>query len=153
MKDVADLHVNTGEFDIGHTEFELIEEYTFVDAKGRSWTAPQGTVVNGASIPKVIWSWIGGPWSGRYRNAAVIHDWMCDQLISDSETAHRVFYEGLLANGMSPTKSWVMYQAVLKGGPKWTTTSFGPSEVVRNGLSSAELKAIIAEARRKGLDD
>ena len=42
-----------------------------------SWTivVPAGFVSDGASIPRIFWSIIGGPW-GRYGKAAVLHDWL-----------------------------------------------------------------------------
>ena len=151
LLDVAEQFVDHGEYDTGHTEFRLLSNYSFRDEKGRLWTVPAGTVVNGASIPKTVWSWIGGPWSGRYRNAAVIHDWMCEKQIADSDTAHRVFYEALLAGGVSRFRSWVMYQAVLRGGPQWKATAFGPGPVKRPDLSKADLERIISEAKKRGL--
>lgn len=151
LLDVADQFVDHGDFDTGHTEFRLLTDYSFRDEQGRLWTVPAGTVVNGASIPKTVWSWIGGPWSGRYRNAAVIHDWMCEEYIADSDTAHRVFYEALLAGGVTHFRAWVMYQAVLRGGPQWEVTPFGPGSVKRHDLSKADLQKIIAEAKKRGL--
>ena len=37
-------------------------------------TAPQGMITDGASIPRFFWRIIGSPLSGKYRQAAVIHD-------------------------------------------------------------------------------
>ena len=121
LEDVADAYDPDpeGNVDPGWTEFELLNDYSFVDSRGQRWTAPRGTVVNGASIPKAAWSIMGGPWSGRHRNAAVIHDYHCAELISNSETVHRLFYDGLRANGVSKSKAKVMYYAVLVGGSDW----------------------------------
>jgi len=150
LLDVASNYVDQGAHDPGHTEFKLLQPYTYKDKLGRSWTAPAGSVVNGASIPKAIWSWIGGPWSGRYRNAAVIHDWMCEKKIADSTTAHRIFHEALLVNGVSTFHARVMYEAVLLGGPQWNATPFGPSSTKRREFTSSDLQKIIAKARRQG---
>lgn len=146
LKDVAAQFVDAGRYDPGHTEFELVEDYTFIDAQGRRWTAPKGAVVDGASIPQVVWSWIGGPWSGAYRNAAVIHDWMCEQQIETSDITHRVFHDALLASGVSERLSWIMYQAVLRGGPQWERDAFAPSPVRRPGLTAEAFDAILKEA-------
>lgn len=153
LKDVANDYIDHGEFDPGHTEFQLKEDYSYVDSKGDTWTAPQGAVVNGASIPKVVWSWFGGPWSGRYRNAAVIHDWMCGEQLSDSGTVHRVFYEALLNSGVSETVAWVMYQAVVQGGPQWDAGQFGPENLRRPGLTQLEFEKILEEAEALALEE
>jgi len=51
---------------------------------------PRGFVFDFASIPKIFWSLIGAPATGKYREAAVVHDycyyseaysrWGCDRL-------------------------------------------------------------------------
>lgn len=39
-------------------------------------TVPNGFISDGASIPKFLWSIVGSPWSGKYTQAAVLHDWL-----------------------------------------------------------------------------
>ena len=52
----------------------LLTELRYTDPKGNVWVAPIGSVVDGASIPRYLWSVMGGPFEGRYRNASVLHD-------------------------------------------------------------------------------
>lgn len=52
----------------------LIEDFSYTDANGAMWTAPKGTLTDGASIPTALWSIIGSPFTGKYLNAAIIHD-------------------------------------------------------------------------------
>lgn len=139
LEDVASEHLDDGPYDPGHTEFKVLSDYSYIDAAGRKWTVPVGTVVNGASIPKVAWSIMGGPWSGEHRNAAVIHDYLCEQQIEDSDTVHRLFYEGLIAGGVGTAKANIMYFAVLKGGPHWEKGA-GLAGLSRGELSEDELK-------------
>lgn len=147
LKDVAAEYENAGAYDPGHTEFMLMADYAYVDASGEVWRAPAGTVVNGASIPSVAWSFVGGPWSGKYRNASVIHDWMCVERLVDGKTTHRIFYEAMRANGVDDRTALIMYEAVRRGGPQWELNSFGPSEVTRSELTSAQMRQIIKDAR------
>src|SRR4051812_20668644 len=49
------------------------------DQRGVVWTAPAGSVIDGASIPRALWSFMGGPFEGKYRNASVLHDVAYDQ--------------------------------------------------------------------------
>ena len=150
LEDVADKYVNVPG-DIGHTEFKLLVSYSFIDKTGRKWTAPAGTVVNGASIPQAAWSIIGGPWAGRHRNAAVVHDYHCQELVEDSKTVHRIFYEGLIANGVKISKAKIMYYAVLVGGPRWTKGA-GFDGVTRGDISEAELKKLVADGSLDALE-
>ncbi|HEU5312639.1 MAG TPA: DUF1353 domain-containing protein, partial [Candidatus Udaeobacter sp.] len=52
----------------------LLTELRYTDPNGNVWVAPIGSVVDGASIPRYLWSFMGGPFEGRYRNASVLHD-------------------------------------------------------------------------------
>ena len=52
----------------------LLTELRYTDPHGEVWVAPIGSVVDGASIPRYLWSVMGGPFEGRYRNASVLHD-------------------------------------------------------------------------------
>src|SRR4030095_842063 len=39
----------------------LLSELRYTDPKGEVWVAPAGSVVDGASIPRYLWSIMGGP--------------------------------------------------------------------------------------------
>ena len=97
----------------------LLNDYGYVDKNGLAWWVPQGTVVDGASIPQIFWSIIGGPWDGPYRNASVIHDWYCSTRSHPWQDVHRMFYEAMLANCTSRLKAVAMYAAVWARGPRW----------------------------------
>lgn len=100
-------------------QFKLLAQYRYADSKNTLWSVPKGTVVNGASIPPYLWSIIGGPWEGKYRNASVIHDYFFDQKQYDSDRVHWVFYDAMLTSGVNPLKAKVMYFAVLRFNPAW----------------------------------
>ena len=105
-----------------NSSFELVNDFSFVDSNSRLWTAPKGIVVNGASIPKFFWSFIGGPWSGKYKRASVIHDHFCETKSRKWDDVHRVFYDAMIASGVSELKAKLMYFAVYRFGPRWTDT-------------------------------
>ena len=114
LEDVATNYPDHGAFDPGHTEFQLLSEYTFIGCDGTRYTIPTHrevggekvpTIVNGASIPKAIWSVVGGPWSGKYRNAAVIHDFMTEINFEDSDTTNRIFYDAMISNDVPEWKA------------------------------------------------
>lgn len=97
----------------------LIEEFTYIDSDDVEWTAPEGWVVDGASIPQALWGFIGGPFSGKYRNASVIHDYYCDERTRPWPDVHRVFYDAMLTSGVEPRKAATMFSAVYRFGPRW----------------------------------
>lgn len=73
---------------------------------------PRGFVTNGASIPKLAWSLIGSPWSGRYARGAVIHDFLYFSQMTTRYKADRIFYRAMQILGVPFLKRWVMYQSV-----------------------------------------
>ena len=50
----------------------LLDDFGYVDPGKITWKAPKGHKIDGASIPPVFWSFIGGPFEGKYRNASVV---------------------------------------------------------------------------------
>lgn len=101
----------------------VLEDVMYKDNEGRIWKTPAGSIVDGASIPRLFWRFIGGPFSGKYRYASVIHDYYCETQGGPSrrrsQEVHKVFYEIMLVSGVSAWKAWLMYKAVATFGPKW----------------------------------
>lgn len=103
--------------------FKLSDKFEFNDPNGLLWSVPANEEVDGASIPPAFWSFIGGPFSGHYIKASVIHDYYCDEKTRTEHDTHRNFYYGMRANGVSKWKAKFMYWAVATFGPKWTLES------------------------------
>jgi hypothetical protein len=97
----------------------LREPFVYIDPQGRTWVAPAGSVVNGASIPSAFWTAIGGPFEGKYRNASVVHDVGCEQMTQSWEDVHRMFYDACRCGGVDELKAKAIYYAVYHFGPRW----------------------------------
>jgi len=97
----------------------LLSELRYIDPDGIVWTAPAGSVVDGASIPRVLWSFMGGPFDGKYRNASVLHDVAYDQKTRPWKEADRMFYNAMRCSGVSPTEAKTMYYALYRHGRHW----------------------------------
>lgn len=98
---------------------KLIQPFAFEDATGKLWGVPTNVIVDGASIPKVFWNITGGPFSGKYREASVIHDHYSAEKTDTWQNVHLVFYKGMRANGVNAIKAKLMYAAVYNFGPRW----------------------------------
>ena len=142
-------------------KMKLIEPFLYVDPDGSEWNAPIGWVIDGASIPKVAWSVIGGPFEGKYRNASVIHDVACDQKTRPWVDVHRAFYNAMLTGGVDATKAKIMYAAVYHFGPRWIRTikvSDVPDEKLKktienlreNAYSNESVMTKVSPIRRPG---
>jgi hypothetical protein len=101
---------------------EVLYPFGFQEEDGLHWPVPPGTIVDGASIPQPLWSIIGGPFEGMYRDASVVHDYYCDVRSADWRAVHRVFYRGMLVSGVSMPRAKLLYAAVYFAGPRWNET-------------------------------
>lgn len=126
---------------------ELLSEFRYIDPAGLEWDAPKGWVIDGASIPAIAWSIVGGPYEGRYRPASVIHDVACDRKKRPWENVHLAFYQAMRAAGVGSRRAKVMYAAVYFFGPRWPfeTVSVVPEEVV-----AERTQGLMAELASKG---
>lgn len=98
----------------------LIEDFVYTDAATTKWTAAKSSKVDGASIPQVFWSLIGGPFEGQYRNASIVHDTECTAPYKHRwQDVHEMFYSASRAGGVGWLKAKVMFAAVYHFGPRW----------------------------------
>ena len=97
----------------------LLEDLIFIDSKGKKWTSPKGSVVDGATIPKAFQSIIGTPYGGEYVLASVIHDVAYDEKKESWQEVHRAFYDAMLASGVEAKKASLMYIAVYEASARW----------------------------------
>lgn len=104
---------------VGERDMRLLEDFVYVDPMERPWLAPAGSLINGASIPQLFWSWIGGPFEGSYRNASIVHDVACEKMERPHHEVHRMFYDACLAGGVKKTEALRLFYAVAVFGPRW----------------------------------
>ena len=97
---------------------DLVQPFGYVDVHGVPWQVPAGAETDGASIPRWLWSIVGSPFTGKYRDAAVIHDYFCDVRTRPWEEVDRMFFEATLTEGLDARTAKVLYLGVLLG-PKW----------------------------------
>lgn len=104
---------------------QLLKPFGYTDSNNLDWDVPAGAISDGASIPDWAWAMVGGPFSGLYKDAAVIHDHYCVQRTRKWEDVHSVFYEASLNRGTAETLAKTMYAAVLLAGPRWDAPRAG----------------------------
>jgi hypothetical protein len=106
-------------------EFKLVEDFAYIDPQGKRWDAPRGSKTDCASIPRVLWSLVGGPCEGNYLRASIIHDVYCERGLNGLpnqepwQSVHRMFYHAMRAGGVSKPYALLLYAAVYKYGPTW----------------------------------
>ncbi len=118
-------------------DMQVIEDFWYLDQAGRRWDVPAGTVINGASIPRTLWSSVGSPYTGNYRRAALVHDAVVGRegvLRSESDA---MFYFACLAGGCSQLQAKLLYAGVRLG--TWASNT---------QLFSAEPAAVLQDATR-----
>lgn len=106
---------------------KLREPFGYEAKDGTQWNVPKDIVIDGATIPSVFWSFIGGPFAGKYRPASVIHDYFCDTRSRPWQQVHLVFYEAMLTAGVGQERAYLMYKAVENFGPRWDPPKLDPA--------------------------
>jgi len=102
--------------------FELAVDFVVRIGDGTVLIAPKGTTTDGASIPRFFWRLIGPPMTGRYRQAAVIHDagytgdlqWRIGGALTeyDRKAVDALFLQLMKALGVSWWRRRLMHLAV-----------------------------------------
>jgi len=80
---------------------------------------PAGYCTDFASTPR--WTWRIFPPGGKYRAAAVVHDWLVDESphTCTSKQAARIFREAMTDLGVKRWRRAAMYRAVRMFGPRF----------------------------------
>lgn len=128
-------------------KMQLLEDFSFTDPAGRSWLVQKFYKIDGASIPKSLWSLIGSPYTGDYRRASIVHDKACDDAAGNPtarRTADRMFFHACRAGGCTIEQATTLYLGVRIGSlgdqvPLWSAgiqESFSPTP--RTSLPPAE---------------
>jgi hypothetical protein len=97
----------------------LLTELRYTDPQGIVWVAPIGSVVDGASIPRYLWSIMGGPFEGKYRKASVLHDVAYGEHKRPWQDCDRMFYYAMRCSGVSGVEAKTMFYALYRFGHHW----------------------------------
>lgn len=113
----------------------LLETFWYIDPQGRRWEAPKGSVTNGASIPRTLWSSIGSPYTGNYRRASIIHDIAIRTPAIVRSEADTMFYFACMAGGCMLMEGKLLYAGVRVG--TWASLTRNFAEDVLSILPAA----------------
>ena len=132
-------------------QLQLLNDFVYLDSRGKVWIAAKDSVINGASIPWAFWSVVGGPLEGPYRNASIVHDEACVQRTESCADVHMMFYEACRAGGVSEAHAKLLYAGVYHFGPQWvlvtvkkTSSEFTPDGKVQDTMKPGS-KAVLVE--------
>lgn len=96
-------------------DMRVIEPFWYLDPDGRRWDVAAGTIINGASIPRTLWSSVGSPYTGRYRRAALVHDAAVGREGVLRPEADTMFHFACLCGGCSVLQAKLLYAGVRLG--------------------------------------
>lgn len=99
-------------------KMSLLKDFWFKDPKGKNWEAHKDDEVDGASIPRALWTLLGSPYTGDYRRASIVHDVACNAAGDDVDkrrAADRMFYHACRAGGCTIWQATLLYIGVRIG--------------------------------------
>jgi len=108
---------------------KLLAPLTYTDPWGQEWHVPEDSWLNGATIPRSLWSIVGSPFVGKHRRPSIIHDFFVgegdnpDVTDQQRKEADDMFYNACLDEGMSKKDAGVFYLGVSIG--RWLGRSRG----------------------------
>jgi Protein of unknown function (DUF1353) len=120
----------------------LLNELRYTDPKGVVWIAPAGSAVDGASIPRALWPFFGGPFEGKFRNASVLHDVAYDQKSRPWQQVDRMFYDAMRCSGVGAVEAKTFYYALYRHGRHWKLKKNTEEESRSTEVNPAEVDAI-----------
>lgn len=96
-------------------DMKVIEDFWYLDPNDRKWLAPAKSTINGASIPRPLWSMVGSPYTDDYRRASIVHDVACNDPTVARKDADVMFFHACRAGGCSPLQARWLYAGVRIG--------------------------------------
>jgi hypothetical protein len=120
----------------------LLQDFRYTDPHGTVWVAPAGSIVDGASIPRSLWSFMGGPFEGKYRNASVLHDVAYTLQNRSPQECDRMFYNAMRCSGVGAVEAKTMYYSLLRFGRHWkfSIKRAKPVRIGRKTVARAEVE-------------
>jgi hypothetical protein len=113
--------------DCADRKMVLVETFQYIDPDDITWEAPEGCEIDGASIPRALWTLVGSPFTGDYRRASIVHDQACRDASGDipkRRAADRMFFNACRAGGCTIEEATTLYLGVRIGAlgdlPLWT---------------------------------
>jgi hypothetical protein len=95
-------------------------ELIYTARSGVVITVPIGFCTDGASIPVALWSTVGSPYTGKYRRAAILHDFMYHTPTLAKDDADSIFLEAMLLDGTDGLQAHAIWEGVhLFGRRAW----------------------------------
>jgi hypothetical protein len=99
----------------------MLEDFWYIDPAGAKWPADAGRRIDGASIPRVLWTLVGSPYTGCYRKASVVHDVACEDAKQkkdpkkERKKADKMYFRACRRGGCSFLEALVQYLGVRIG--------------------------------------
>lgn len=102
---------------IGPDRIQFHEPVVYQYADGRTVTMPAGFMTDGASIPRILWSSVGSPFNGTYREPAFLHDYLYQTgYCRGRADADSTFLNAMKEHGVGFVKRWTIYTGVRAWG-------------------------------------
>jgi hypothetical protein len=141
-------------------KMSVLEDFWFIDPDTKKWLTPANYCVDGASIPRALWTLVGSPYTGDYRRASIVHDKACDDAVGNSaarRAADRMFFHACREGGCGMAEATLLYIGVRIGAltklvPSWRFTVNDEAPRLNRTASDDRVEADFRLAARDVLD-
>jgi hypothetical protein len=136
------------ELDDNGRSARLLRAITYHSPNALDWPVPIGAWLDGASIPRVFWTIIGGPFEGKYRSASIVHDHYCITQTRSWRDTHIMFHDAMRCSGVGKAQATVMYYAVYRFGPRWVEPGLESLISAADEISDTNATSFVQDASR-----
>lgn len=108
-------------WETGDRIMTLLKPFSYTDKNGKEWKVKKDAWLNGATIPRTLWTIVGSPYVGKYRRASIVHDFYVGEGKNDNVTyrerrkADKMFYRACRTDGVKQKYATALYIAVSLG--------------------------------------
>lgn len=100
-------------------KFRLLEDFQFLDPRGKRWLAQRGGVVDDECLPPELAALADLPHVADYRKAAFLHTHFARARSETWADVHRMLYDAAIAEGIDELHARGLYAAVRAAGLRW----------------------------------
>ena len=145
-------------WELGGRLMTLLQPLSYTDKNGREWKVPTGAELNGATIPRALWSIVGSPYVGLYRRASIVHDFYVgeggndDVSYRERRKADKMFFRACRTDGVKRKAAIVLYLGVSVGSWASRKNMKGfnlPESLMEEEMDEQEIKKIDKEIQEK----
>lgn len=129
------------------SSLRLVEDFGYREPEGKLWVASRGQVLEGKGLPPLLRDYVGQPFDGAFRKAALVYDAAVQKMVEPWERAQHMFFEAAVSEGVAPADAKIMYLVLGAQGTRWEVAGSRCYGSCHGNLAPLEWRPVVDEKR------